>query len=259
MFNQSEIVIDQEYAGLNPVQFGGEECAPLHDFGPAIRSHWLLHYVRSGKGIFVRDGVTHHVRAGEIFVIPPFVRTYYQADATDPWKYVWVGFTATGNTPAVFDTPVIRNPRAGAVFDRMERCARLGQGRSAYLSACLWELAEILLESGTDSADYADMAISYIRSEYMEDHLSVAEIAGKLNINRSYFCALFKERTGRSPQQYILDVRMSRAAELMTLYGESVTVAANSVGYPDICLFSKMFKRRFGVSPREYKRQNTAI
>ena len=74
------IVIDQHFNGLNPMQFGHENCAPLHDFGPAVRTHWLLHYVVSGFGKFTREGVTYDIGPGGIFVIPPYMETYYQAD-----------------------------------------------------------------------------------------------------------------------------------------------------------------------------------
>ena len=47
-----EIVIDQHYKGYNPVQFGSETCDPGHFFGPSVRTHWLLHYVVYGFGIF---------------------------------------------------------------------------------------------------------------------------------------------------------------------------------------------------------------
>ena len=73
-----EIIIDREYPGFNPVQFGYEDCRPGHAVGPGIRTHWLLHYVVWGKGIFCRDGVTHEVRPGDIFVIPPYEETYYE-------------------------------------------------------------------------------------------------------------------------------------------------------------------------------------
>ena len=52
---RSVIVIDSHFPGLNPVQFGSEECAPGHFFGPAVRTYWLLHYVVSGKGTFVAE------------------------------------------------------------------------------------------------------------------------------------------------------------------------------------------------------------
>ena len=51
----SEIVIDYGYGGLNPVQFGREACAPAHAYGPAVRTHWLLHYA-VGKGNLCAGG-----------------------------------------------------------------------------------------------------------------------------------------------------------------------------------------------------------
>ena len=70
-----DIVINEQYAGFNPVQFGSETCKPGHSFGPSIRTHWLLHYVVQGFGKFVRDGVTWEIGPGEIFVIPPYEET----------------------------------------------------------------------------------------------------------------------------------------------------------------------------------------
>ena len=104
------IVIDQHLHGLNPMQFGHENCTPLHDFGPAVRTHWLLHYVVSGFGKFTREGVTYAVGPGEIFVIPPYIETYYQADEKQPWKYIWIGFT-TEEIPEVFLQPIFQGSR----------------------------------------------------------------------------------------------------------------------------------------------------
>lgn len=73
-----EWIVNEHLPGLNPVQFGSERCAPSHAFGPAVRTHWLLHYVISGQGRFTREGETHPVHAGNIFVIPPYLETYYR-------------------------------------------------------------------------------------------------------------------------------------------------------------------------------------
>ena len=81
---RSVIVIDSHFPGLNPMQFGSEECAPGHFFGPAVRTYWLLHYVTSGKGTFTRDGVTYQLQAGDLFVISPYLETYYEADQNSP-------------------------------------------------------------------------------------------------------------------------------------------------------------------------------
>lgn len=71
-------------------------------------------------------------------------------------------------------------------------------------------------------------------------------------MERTAFSVYFKRRVGMTPQRYLMNLRMEKAAELMTQHGETVTTAARSVGYGDLFNFSKMFKRHFSMSPRAY-------
>lgn len=247
----NEIVIDMNYGGLNPVQFGYETCDPSHSFGPAVRTHWLLHYIVSGFGVFVRQGTTHRVGPGEIFVIPPYMETYYEADRDTPWKYIWIGFTTEDELPAILSQPVINCPGAGVPFQEMFHCQNMENGRSAFLSGCLWKLMGILLEQGKPVADYIHKAIHFMHAEYVHG-ITVKEIADRLNLDRSYFSTVFSQRMGASPQEYLINLRLTRAADLMITHGESPSTAAISVGYPDLYHFSKIFKKHFGLSPRAY-------
>lgn len=250
----SEIIINSGYAGLNPMQFGYEDCSPSHFFGPAVRNHWLLHYVVSGEGIFQIGEEVWSIRPGEMFVIPPYVETYYQADEKDPWHYIWIGFTTDSTLPATLK-PRMYCPGAGSIFEKMKKCEGMELGKSAYLAARLWDLMSALLELERLPVDHIEKALNCMYSEYMNG-IGVNEIARRLNLERSYFSTLFKKRMGVSPQAFLLDLRMENAARLMTQQGMSPTTAANSVGYSDIFNFSRMFKRKYGVSPREYKRNN---
>lgn len=244
------IVIDQHFQGLNPMQLGNESCEPSHDFGPAVRTHWLLHYVVSGFGKFTREGITHEIVPGQIFVIPPYVETYYQADEKRPWKYIWIGFTAEG-VPDVLKFPVISCPNVGTIFNEMLSCSKMENGRSAYLSSCLWKLVGMLSEHGETKLDYVDKALNYIHSDYA-NRITIQQIADSIGLNRKYFCSLFSKQVGISPSEYLINLRLNKAAELMTTYHQTPTTAALSVGYDDIYHFSKIFKKHFGVSPREY-------
>ena len=82
----AEIIINRQFPGINPLTFGYEDCEPSHSFGPAVRTSWLLHYVVSGTGTFTREDQTYALRAGDVFVIPPYVQTSYEADAETPWR-----------------------------------------------------------------------------------------------------------------------------------------------------------------------------
>ena len=247
--NFSEIIIDERYKGLNPVQFGQEKCAPCHSYGPAVRTHWLLHYVVSGCGRFTKGGNTYLVAPGETFVIAPYEETYYEADNNAPWHYIWLGFT--GDPPCPMDMAVIHKPELGEIFTDALQCKGLNRGKSAFLAGKLWQIFSYLLEDNRVEYDYVNQAIHCMKLEFA-DGITVAEIARRLNLSRSYFSTLFRERTGTAPQEYLTTLRMEKAIELMTKYAMTPSVVAISTGYSDIYNFSRMFKRYTGVSPRAY-------
>jgi len=251
---KSEIVIDHGYKGFNPIQFGSETCEPGHSFGPSVRTHWLLHYVVYGFGYFERDGVRWEVKPGDMFVIPPYEETYYEADLVRPWRYIWIGFSADEIFGPIADQAVIHCPGAGNIFEDMLRCNKLENGRTAYLTAKIWELFSALLEQGEPAADYVQKALSFMNAEYING-ITVQQISDILNLDRSYFTTIFKAQMGIAPQKYLINLRLERAAKLLTEYGESPSTAGISVGYPDLYHFSKMFKLHFGVSPRQYRQR----
>lgn len=243
-------IADEKYTGLNPVTFGYHSCPKSHSFGPAVRTYWLIHFVVSGCGYYKIGSREYEVGPGEMFVIPPYEETYYEADAKNPWNYIWIGFTSSGPLPTNLGDTVFC-PEALKVFNSMRTCENMSHGKSAFLCARLWDLFSILLGREPYSKDYAEEALDCIHSEYMNG-ITVDEIAKRLNLDRTYFSIIFKKKTGLSPKEYLTNYRMNIAASLMIDKGKSVTVAACSVGYSDIFNFSKMFKRHYGVSPSEY-------
>ncbi|MDO4618732.1 MAG: AraC family transcriptional regulator [Clostridia bacterium] len=244
-------VNDLGYTGINPVQVGFEDCESGHYYGPAVRTHWLIHFVTSGKGLFKIGENEYNIGAGEMFVIPPFAETYYEANEKNPWSYIWVGFTSD-NLPLNLEN-VIKCPEAYSVFNAFKTADRFQNGRSAFIAGKLWELFAILLDKNTHKTDYVNTALDIIHSEYTNP-ITIEGIANRIGLDRRYFAKLFKAHTKVSPRDYLLAYRMKIASMLLSEKAVSVSVAANSVGYSDIFLFSKMFKKHFGIPPTEYKK-----
>ena len=246
----TELLINRNYDGFNVVDFGHHDCKPFHSFGPAVRPYWLLHYVTTGFGRFEKEGRVYNLQPGQIFVIPPYVTTYYEADGKKPWNYIWIGFTADSELPMSLPD-IITAPELGALFESMKQSSKLSNGKEAFLSAKVWELFSILLEQSKYVDDWVDAALNYINNSY-HNKISITDIADKVGFERSYFSSAFKGKIGTSPKQYLLKLRMEKAAILMKSNGVKPSVAAASVGYDDIFVFSKAFKKHFGVSPRAY-------
>ncbi len=246
-FEKSE---NKKYLDFNPILFGHELCEKSHSFGPAVRTYWCLHFVVSGKGKFIIEGREYIVRRDEIFVIPPFVETYYEADAQSPWEYIWIGFEAN---KLPFDLKdILYCPKARGLFEKIKFAEMRTNGRVEFLCAAIFELFSILLESETESdVDYIKTAVHIIHTEYVNG-ITVRDIAKRLNLERTYFSNLFTKEMGISPKRYLTNFRMKQAVLFMTKYHYSVTITALSVGYSDVYNFSKAFKSRYGVSPTEY-------
>ena len=245
---------DEQFPGLNPLILGWRQCTPGLQKGPVVHPYWLLHYVISGSGRFCIHDQEYTVNAGSMFVIPPYVQSSYIADAQDPWCYIWVGFSYPAELPVKLGD-VVECPGALQYFNAMRICEKRSVGRSAFLCAQIWELFSHLAEREPGKSDCIDEAIAIIHTEYASN-LTATNLAERLNIDRSYFSIRFKKRIGVSPGKYLMDLRMRVAANLLA-GGAGVGVTAVSVGYADIYIFSKMFKRFYGMSPTQYIKTRT--
>ena len=145
------IVANKNYSGLNPILFGYEQCLRQQSFGPTIRGYYLIHYVVSGSGFFTINNKKYKLKAGEMFVIPPFKEAYYESNPDNPWYYIFIGFTVNEKLPIELDD-TIYCPKALKIFNDMKYCEKNYLGRSAYLSARLWDLFALLLENSKEES-----------------------------------------------------------------------------------------------------------
>lgn len=91
---------------------------------------------------------------------------------------------------------------------------------------------------------------------YLEEHIgekvNMAELANELDLNYSYFSQLFKKETGKTFQEYMMDIRMKKAGELL-IAGEKAEEIALQVGFGNAKSFFRAFKEYFGMPPMQWK------
>lgn len=252
--------------GIYGVHCGREECMPGHSFGPFMRDHYLIHYIESGKGIFEVNDTVYNIGPGEIFYIVPKVITYYEADKTEPWAYKWVGLRGR-HLESIFKmaglsakNPVMKvNKEVSESIDILLKISESNNETTLKFSSCAYDFLNALAKNNKNEAThktngqiYVDKAVDYIW-RYVYRKITVSELADYINVDRSYLSAIFKQYTGLSPQQYILEVKMKTACEYLDSTDYNITQVAQSVGYDDLFVFSHAFKKFIGISPKTYK------
>lgn len=270
-----KIYVDKpDHTDLNMYRCGIEDCNPGHSWGPALRDHYIIHYITGGKGTYSINNITYKLEKGWGFLIPPNTVINYQADMEDPWSYCWVGFH--GLKAEVYlkranisgEKPVFEYNRDSALRDcinQMIETKELKKSSDIKLLSLLYSFLALLVEASGTTADpdtgetrkeqYVKKAIDYIKINYTQK-ISINEVACGIGIDRSYLFSLFKEFLNMSPQEFLIKFRMDKACELMKNNSLSIGEISRSIGYEDQLLFSKTFKRLRGLSPKEYRRMS---
>lgn len=99
-------------------------------------------------------------------------------------------------------------------------------------------------------------AIEYIHKNYTDDNINIGHLARLCGMSETYFRRIFKKVKGASPLKYINDLKISRAAELISSGMYSVSEVAALSGFHDGAYFSREFKKAKGISPSEYTRSS---
>jgi len=97
-------------------------------------------------------------------------------------------------------------------------------------------------------------ALHFLSENYSRD-ITLADLAGVTGMSISHFRRSFRFVTGSSPIDFLLDLRLRKAAALLERSGRTVGEIAAATGFNDANYFSRLFTRRMGMTPREWRRR----
>ena len=272
---------DEHFIDLTIYQYGYEKCRPLHSFGPYIRNHYLFHYILSGKGMLRANDERENMQEFHLgqdcgFIIEPNYVNTYAADKYDPWEYIWIEFGGLRAKECIEAAGVsYKNPvyipytkeNGDALKEEMLFLINRGNCSSMEQIGHLYLFLDKLIrysstrrkqQGGKMSDFYAKEVISFIEENYSQN-ITVEDMAKRCKLDRSYFGKVFKSVIGQSPQEFLIQYRMAKAAEFLTTTSYPIGQIGIMVGYPNALHFSRAFKSVYQMSPREYRQMNRLV
>lgn len=241
----------------------------FHTHRPQGRPDYQLLYVASGTATFRIGDVWHRVEEGGAVLYRPDEPQEYLYHLADNPDIYWVHFTGT----AAAETVTRCGLHGGAVvsagvesryrelFEAIIRELQLKRPLGDELTAVLVQELMVRMarrdrESHTDRPRSAmiEKAVREMERRFAEP-LTVAALAEQFHVEVCWFSRLFRRQMGASPQQYLMNIRMMKARELLSTTDCPIGEAARLSGYDNPLYFSRLFSRLYGCPPREYRRR----
>ena len=263
-------------------------CSRVHDSRNEQVHHHSnnieLAFILSGSGRYMVNSKEYEVRQGDLIICNP--GDEHQSIVTDrnnPTIEFICGFSdvyfagmgrnrielADGTARLRF-SPEHRREIARCCYDIIEENDMAQPGRYYIIKALVIRMLVLIFRAiqgdvkndmeGTSFSSYsksyvARKIIDYLNENY-EHKISLDQIATNMYLSPVYISKIFKEKTGDSPINYLIRIRLEKAKELLVSEeNTSIKEIALKVGYEDVYHFSKLFKKHYGVSPLAYRRQ----
>lgn len=231
------------------------------------RRDYYLMYLYEGELEMDIGGSRQSVQAGNIVIFPPGCAYRYTKRGHDELVYYWMhftGFAAQGlldrcglDTQTVLYAGVSGDAADGfrAMFRNFIHRDGCFEVASAAQLAAVCVLLRRKIDGGSPMRAHATERIQ--RSlDFMHRHyggaVTVSELADIEHLSVSRYSAIFRQCMGESPRDFLIDLRLKMAVELMQGTDLNMKQIARNVGYDDQLYFSRLFKSRKGVSPRQY-------
>ena len=238
------------------VQFETNNTLGRHDY--------YLMYVIDGELSVFNGDKCRVLKAGSAVLFPPNHPYRYKGDAST--HYLYAHFTGSfaerfladcGFEPLPIFIESKINDDIKGLFNQMIDIFLHNENLASLKCACLLQeilicLAGLLIDKSLDTPLKA--SIKHIHSFYTSK-IEIPYLAKLENLSNSRYIAVFKRVMGKSPNEYIIDLRLQFAKNLIENTNMSIRQISERVGYCDPYFFSRLFKKHFGVSPQGYRKE----
>ncbi|HAV64804.1 MAG TPA: AraC family transcriptional regulator [Verrucomicrobiales bacterium] len=253
--------------GVVAVSVGCERCLPDYEVRRNDFRFQAVEMVAEGRGSLTIHGRTSILRPGSVFTYGPGVKHRIRNDGRHPMLKYFLDFGGSDAAPLMKEQGLADGVAAQVtelhelveLFELLIRSAVSNTRQSPRICSLLVELLvckiaeQQMPPGGGDSRALATFqrAKTHIQEHFLELR-SISDLAREIHVNAAYLSRLFQRFHHQSPYQYLMRLKMSRAASLLLIPGKLVKEVAAEMHFADPFHFSRTFKSVYGLSPEHF-------
>lgn len=243
------------------------DVTSIRDYG---RNDYYLLYVTNGQLKYKLDDTFKTADTGSLFILEPSTSHTFQYEISLSPETYWIHFTGYGVDTILNDLGLKNNSIMDlgldtdyfVLFDTIINELQIKS--HSYLTICQGLLLQLLtlmsrkhqqLNKSINNNNDIQKIITTLHDTYNEKH-DVSSLAKLCNLTNFRFIHKFKDITGLSPIQYLTDIRINKAKNLLLKSNLSISEISYIVGYINPLYFSRIFKKYTGHSPSIFRSQN---
>jgi AraC-like DNA-binding protein len=257
---------------VKPVSIGHEKIFDESYFWDQSKhgagSHYcFFQYTLSGAGRAIIENGDSSIECGTGFLCSTNHQFKYWFDKKNApyWEFLWIGFTGDAAL-SIFATiqkefgKIVPIPSQSGTILMLHDLYRKSIEKEWHSTieistagyAFLMQMIEDLRLRGTqDAITRIDESIKFLKTHFREQ-MNIAIICEQFGYSREHFSRLFRQQTGLSPMQFILNLRLNHAKKLLCSTRLSLKAIAAECGLNNANYLCSLFRKRFGISPRDY-------
>lgn len=243
----------------------------LPTFRPKGRLDYQIIYIHTGQGYFVFGGMQKKaVSAGNIVLYHPRETQNYVFYGEGTPTVYWIHFTGADIDSLLkkygldADKKILTVGCSAEYVQLFNKIIlELQLKRDHYATSASMLMLQLIIMMGRVNMCSSHSALAterleiehaadYFHENY-HDNICIEKYISQNNLTKNAFFKKFKAHTGISPLQYVLDIRLSSAKDLLKNSDYSISDISTIVGYDNALYFSRLFHKHFGISPREYR------
>ena len=216
------------------------------------RNTYGLSFCRSGQIRYRQDGKECIENEGFAVILP--MEKNYSLITERGGDFPVINFLCEGYGWECVTAYPIKNPEILIrEFEKMQSLS-LYDGNSMKIMGIFYGILHQIFRCG--ESDTLTPAVKYIEEHYGDSELNNFVLAEKCHISEVYFRRLFLERFGVTPRQFLIDVRLNKAKQLLSGGAFKVSAVSELCGFTNPYHFCRAFKKHIGVTPTDYMLQN---